>query len=113
LKLEFLMRFKLATVAISTFYSYIHTAHSFSLFATQKYLGRLNSRTYALKSDEFAYSENVKISEERIEPTVYVDDLYGALGVSQNASMQELKDAYRSISFRNHPDRNKVSQLKS
>eukprot|EP01035_Chromulina_nebulosa_P026048 gene26048-34047_t len=49
---------------------------------------------------------NSKESYEKIDPAVYSEDLYGVLGVSPNASREELKEAYWAISFKNHPDRN-------
>jgi len=45
-------------------------------------------------------------SEERIEPAIYSNDLYGVLGVSSNATSDELKKAFWSIAAQNHPDRN-------
>ena len=51
---------------------------------------------------------NAKESDEKIEPAFYSEDLYGVLGVSPNASRDELKEAYWSISSQNHPDRNNV-----
>ena len=55
---------------------------------------------------------NSKESYEKIDPAVYSEDLYGVLGVSPNASREELKEAYWAISFKNHPDRNNVLQIK-
>ena len=61
---------------------------------------------FALK-DNFV-NGNAKVSNERIDPAFYVEDLYGVLGVPATASREELKEAYWSISSRNHPDRNNV-----
>ena len=52
-------------------------------------------------SDTFATPTN-----ENITPAFYADDLYGVLGVSLNATKQELRNAYWAIAFQNHPDRN-------
>jgi DnaJ-domain-containing protein 1 len=65
-------------------------------------------RYYAIRDNRIKQAENVQATDEIIEPAVYVDDLYGALGVAPNASKQELKEAYWALSFRNHPDRNNV-----
>lgn len=43
---------------------------------------------------------------EAIEPAKYLNDLYGVLGVTKNASAKELKQAYWNIAMRHHPDRN-------
>ena len=40
------------------------------------------------------------------EPTVYVENLYEALGVQPNSTTEEIKEAYKALVFQNHPDRN-------
>ena len=32
---------------------------------------------------------------------------YGVLGVDQNASQTKIKEAYRQLAFKHHPDRNR------
>lgn len=49
----------------------------------------------------------VSPADEAIQPTVFAEDLYAVLGVSRNASREQLRDGYWRIAFQNHPDRNK------
>jgi len=56
----------------------------------------------------YRFATNAKETTERIEPAIYAEDLYGVLGVSPNASREELKEAYWAISLKTHPDRNNV-----
>jgi len=60
------------------------------------HLTRHRTKTYSSSSDW----STVK------EPTVYVDNLYEALGVAPNSTTDQIKDAYKAIVFQNHPDRN-------
>ena len=48
----------------------------------------------------------VSPSDELITPTIYEKDLYAILGVSKDSTKAEIKQAYLSIVFNNHPDRN-------
>lgn len=52
------------------------------------------------------HDANAVPSTESITPATYRNDLYGILGVSRNASREELKKAYWNIVADNHPDRN-------
>ena len=49
---------------------------------------------------------NAVPSPDAITPATYRSDLYGVLGVSRNASKEDLKKAYWNIVSYNHPDRN-------
>jgi DnaJ-class molecular chaperone len=51
-------------------------------------------------------NSNAVPSSDSIEPAVYVYDLYGVLGLNRSSPVKDLKQAYLSIAFSNHPDRN-------
>jgi len=69
------------------------------LFSSLPESGAVNERSATTESTADQW-------ETVSEPTVYAEDLYGVLGVSSNATTAEIKDAYKSLMFQNHPDRN-------
>lgn len=77
-------------------------------FADLLVSGGKHQSTLRNPTEIYRFATNAKDTSERIEPAVYVEDLYGVLGVFPNASREELKEAYWAISFKNHPDRNNV-----
>ena len=70
------------------------------LFSSSPEPGAVNEKNAAATDSTTSQWETVS------EPTVYAEDLYGVLGVSSNATTAEIKDAYKSLMFLNHPDRN-------
>ena len=52
------------------------------------------------------FGTSVTPTTESITPTVYQKDLYAVLGVARNCTKSELRQAYMSIVFNNHPDKN-------
>ena len=46
-------------------------------------------------------------THEKIEPTIFSQDLYALLGISPHSTAREIKKAYLSIVAKSHPDRNK------
>lgn len=49
-------------------------------------------------------------SSEFIEPTIYIEDYYGVLGLKPSATKAQIKESYKSLAFMNHPDRNNTPQ---
>lgn len=64
-----------------------------------------HTTTKIFKPSTSLYSEAVS-TNEKIEPAFFDEDLYAVLKTSQNATKSELRDAYYSIAFLNHPDKN-------
>lgn len=66
----------------------------------------IKSKFFPTSIPLFASDTPSQLWETVKEPTVYVEDLYGALGVLSNATTAEIKEAYKALVFQNHPDRN-------
>ncbi len=82
-------------IILTLFFLYLQDIRSFQSFR-QCFTNGLH-----VLRDTYATPTN-----ENITPAYYVDDLYDVLGVSPNATKQELRNAYWGIAFQNHPDRN-------
>ena len=79
----------------------------FLLTSTGAYRGPVSRRGLRRKLHVNVRSSS---SAPDIEPTYYVTDLYGVLGVPRNSSTPELRKAYMKIAFENHPDRNNSAE---
>ena len=70
-----------------------------------------NSRIHSSHTRIRHLSARAQATNENIEPTSYVYDLYQVLGIGSNASKTEIKEAYWRISAQSHPDRNNVKLI--
>jgi|GEM_PF-3911182 len=66
-------------------------------------------RTYSIlkqqKQNKQSWYRNNKTDSEHFQNSLTIETCYALLGLTNSASMDEVKNAYRTLALRNHPDR--------